>query len=399
MDTKGNTSHFDRQHALLSASGANRWMSCTPSARLEEQYGGPDKPSPYAAEGTIAHELAELYIKHDILQSCNDEEFSQALGVLMDDEHFNEEMFEEVPKYVNYIQEQVNAAYLDTPDPVILLEQKVDLTDYIPEAFGSCDFILICDGHMEVIDLKYGKGIPVSATANKQLMLYAIGAYHIYEMLYNINSVSLTIVQPRLDNISTWNISAEDLLNWAETEVKPKAEKAFKGEGELVAGDWCRFCKVKNRCKQLAEKNIELAQYEFKEPQLLTDEEITDILTKGPDFVEWFNSIQNYALAEAIENYKVWPGFKLVEGRSIRKWIDEDAVEQRLLANNYGEDEIFNMKLKGISDIQKVVGGKAAFESLLSDLVVKPQGKPTLVPVSDKRPALGTEDAVNDFKD
>lgn len=399
MDTKGSINHFERVHALLSASGANRWMSCTPSARLEEQYGGPDKPSPYAAEGTIAHELAELYIRHDILQNCEDEEFNEKLGALMDNEHFNEEMFDEVPKYVGYIQEQVNAAYVDTPDPAILLEQKVDLTDYIPEAFGSCDFILICDGHMEVVDLKYGKGIPVSATANKQLMLYALGAYHKYEMMYEINSVSLTIVQPRLDNISTWNITVNDLLNWAKTEVKPKAELAFKGEGDLVAGDWCRFCKVKNRCKQLAAKNLELAKHEFKEPELLTDEEIADILEKGPKFVEWFNSIQSYALTEATENYKVWPGFKLVEGRSMRKWLNEDDVEQRLLANNYGEDEIYNLKLKGISDIQKVVGGKVAFEALLSDLVIKPQGKPTLVPISDKRPALGTEDAVNDFKD
>lgn len=391
-------SHSQRAHALLSASGASRWMGCTPSARLEEQFGEPNVPSAYAAEGTTAHELSELYLRHDLL-GMSDDEFNEKLAKVMDGEYFNDEMFDEVPKYVDYIIEQYNSAHAEIPGPALLIiEERVDLSSYIPEAFGSCDCILISDGHMEVIDLKYGKGIPVSATANKQLMLYALGAMDKYGLAYDIESISLTIVQPRLDNISTWNISAEDLLKWAEDEVKPKAKMAFNGEGELVAGDWCRFCRVKNRCKQLAAEALKIAQNEFEEPEFLTDEEIADILDRGPKLIEWYNSIAEYAQKQAIEVGKVWPGFKLVEGRSVRKWLDEEEVARVLEANNFGPDEIYEMKLKGLTAMQKVLG-KTVFDTLLSGLIVKPQGKPTLVPDSDKRPALGTEDAVKDFTD
>lgn len=390
--------HQDREHALLSASGASRWMGCTPSARLEEQFGEPDKGSPYAAEGTIAHELAELYLRKDVLRNMTEDEFNDSLAELMDSEYFNDEMFDEVPKYVDYCEEQFRQAQTDTPDAVILIEQKVDLRAYIPEAFGTNDCIIISDGHMEVIDLKYGKGIPVSATANKQLMLYALGAYHKYEILYDIETISLTIIQPRLNNISTWNIKVEDLLNWGENEVKPRAALAFEGKGELVAGDWCRFCKVKNRCKALMEESLKVAKYEFAEAELLSDEEIADILKKAPRLIEWVNDITAYAQRQAIEENKTWPGFKLVEGKSTRKWLDESKVEEILKANGFVDDEIYEMKLKGLTAMQKLLG-KAQFEALLSDVVVKPQGKPTLVPIDDKRPALGTEDAINDFKD
>ena len=390
--------HQDREHALLSASGASRWMACTPSARLEEIHGEPDKPSAFAAEGTVAHELAEFYLRKDVLFNISDSDFNDSLAELMDSEHFNDEMFDMVPIYVDYCEAQFKQAQTDTPDAVILIEQKVDLTDYIPEAFGTNDCIIIADGHMEVIDLKYGKGIPVSATANKQLMLYALGAYHKYEMLYNIESVSLTIVQPRLDNISTWNIAIKDLLTWGETEVKPRARLAFDGKGELVAGDWCRFCKVKNRCKALYKESLKVAAYEFTDADLLTDDEIADILEQAPKLIEYVNSITAYAQEQAINNGKTWPGFKLVEGRSTRKWLDESKVEEILKSNGFGDDEIFEMKLKGLTGIQKLLG-KAQFEMLLGDVIVKPQGKPTLVPMSDKRPALGLEDAINDFND
>lgn len=389
--------HSEREHALLSASGAHRWMSCTPSARLEEKYGEPDKPSAYAAEGTVAHEMAELYLRKDILQELDDATFNDKLAALMDSEYFNDEMFEEVPKYVDYCEEQYRAAQTEIPDAAILIEQKVDLTQWIPEAFGSNDCIIITDGHMEVIDLKYGKGIPVSATANKQLMLYALGAYAKYSILYDIQSISLTIVQPRLNNISTWNITVVDLLNWGEKEVKPRALIAFEGKGELVPGEHCRFCKVKNRCRALMEENMKIAQHEFAEPDLLSDEEIADVLQKAPRFIEWINSITTYAQEQAISNGKNWPGFKLVEGRATRKWLNENKVEEILRANNFGTDEIFEMKLKGLTAMQKLLG-KQRFEALLGGVITRPQGKPTLVPIDDKRPALGTEDAINDFK-
>lgn len=391
--------HESRAHSLLSASGASRWMNCTPSARLEEKHGGPDKGSPYAAEGSLAHELAELYIRYDVLKAIERASFEEQLGIIMDNDLFNSEMLDEVPKYVDYVDEQFRASKLSTPDAVLLIEQKVDLTAWVPEAFGTNDAIIIADGVLDVMDLKYGKGVPVSATGNSQLMLYALGSYAHYSLLYDIHTIRLHIIQPRIDNISVWAITVNELLNWAENVVKPKAKLAFEGQGELKAGDWCRFCKVKNRCRALYEENIKLAQYEFKEPDLLTDDEIAQIIEQAPKLIEWVNSITAYAQEQAIEHGKQWPGFKLVVGRSVRKYVDEDAVEKLLLSQpDLDETDIFDMKLKGLTAMQKTLG-KTRFESLLGDLIIKPEGKPTLVPISDKRPALGIEDAQNDFKD
>ena len=253
---------------------------------------------------------------------------------------------------------------------------------------------------MEVIDLKYGKGVPVYAEWNKQLMLYGLGALRKYDVMYDITEICLTIVQPRIDNISSWQISVEELQKWAEEELKPKAKMAFKGEGELQAGEWCRFCAVKNRCRKLYEQQIEIAKNEFADPELLTDDEIADIVKRTPKLIEWANSIAEYALNQAVNNNKDWPGLKIVEGRSLRKWTNEDQVVSALFERcpELSEDEIYNMKLKSITDIEKLVG-KKRFSELFSDVVVKPQGKPVLVPMEDKRPAMGYEQAKLDFKD
>ncbi|MEG0579959.1 MAG: DUF2800 domain-containing protein, partial [Niameybacter sp.] len=355
--------HEERDHALLSPSGASRWMACTPSARLEEKHGGEDKSSPFAEEGTIAHELGEISLRHDVLGDLSDEDFNEKLNELMAKPLFNDEMFEEVPKYVDYCTETFRAAQTINKDAILSVEQKIDLTEYIPESFGSNDCIILADGTMEVIDLKYGKGIAVSASANKQLMLYGLGALLDYSLMFDIQQVTLTIVQPRLNNISSWTISANDLLAWADKVVRPKAKAAFNGTGELEAGDHCKFCKVKNRCRALSEKNLEIAKYEFSEPSMLTDNEIADIISRTPMLVEWANSINAYAQSEAINNGKVWPGYKLVEGRSNRKWLDEDKVENTLLANGLEEDEIYTMKLKGIGSIEKLLG-KTKFNAL-----------------------------------
>ena len=229
-------------------------------------------------------------------------------------------------------------------------------------------------------------------------MLYGLGAYSRYSIMYDIHTIELHIVQPRIDNISTWSLPVKELLEWAENEVKPKAELAFNGEGELQAGDWCKFCKVKARCRALYQKTVEVAKMDFQEPPLLTDEEMASVLANAPSIQEWLNSVLDYATDEAATKGKIWPGFKLVEGRSQRKWTDEEEVVQTLIANGYSEDEMYNMKLKGISEIEKLVG-KKNFSSVLGGLVVKPQGKPTLVPESDKRPSIGAEDAINDFKE
>ena len=389
--------HAQRDHALLSASGAHRWLNCTPSAKLEEAY-GERKSSPYAAEGTLAHELSELYLKHDVLKTMWTDEFMAELDKVMVHELFNDEMLDVIPIYTDYCRDQFNEALQNSIFSVMEIEQKLDLTEYIPESFGTADCVIISDGVMEVIDLKYGKGVPVYADYNPQLMLYGLGALNKYDFMYEIESVKLTVVQPRLNNISSFLISVDELRKWANDVLKPQAELAFSGEGELNAGEWCKFCAVKNKCRALYEKQIELAKYEFKEPKLLSDEEIADILGRIPQLTEWANSVSEYAKDEAVNHGKVWPGYKLVEGRSIRKWSDEDSAAKAILSiPGVSEDQVYNTKLKGISDIEKLVG-KKIFAEKLSDVVVKPQGAPTLVPESDKRPAMGISQAIKDFE-
>lgn len=389
--------HSERAHALLSASGANRWMACTPSAKLEEQF-GERKSSPYAAEGTLAHELAELYLRRDVLGNISEADFELKLEELMANEFFSEEMVEAVGIYVAYCEGQLIQARTDNMFAEMEIEQRFDLTEYIPESFGTGDCSIIADPVLEIIDLKFGKGVPVYAEWNKQLMLYGLGALRKYDTMYYIDTVRLTIVQPRLNNISTFTISVEELKKWAMEELVPKARMAFNGEGELVAGDHCKFCAVKNRCRKLYEQQIEIAKHEFKDPTLLTDEEIVDILQRAPKFIEWVNSITTYAQEAAVNDNKIWPGYKLVEGVSRRKWLDEDKAAQAIFARlpELSEDQIFDTKLKSITGIEKVVG-KKRFAEVLSDVTVKPEGKPTLVPMDDKRPAIGFEQAKADF--
>lgn len=389
--------HSSRQHALLAASAASRWINCTPSAKLEEAE-GPREESIYAKEGTLAHELCELYISHDILGIIDDQVFSDKFDEIMNNELFSEEMLEVVPVYVDYCEEQFKEALANDSQAIMDIEQKLDLTEFVPESFGTADCVIIGGSLLEVVDYKHGKGVPVYAEWNKQLMLYGLGALRKYEILFDIEEVRLTIVQPRINNISSWQISVDELYKWADEELVPAAKLAFSGEGELNAGDWCKFCAVKNRCRALYKKNTELAKYDFKEAILLTDEEIADILEKTPALVEWANAIHEYAQERAIHQGKIWPGFKLVEGISRRKWTDEDAVAEAIFSRipEASEDQVYDMKLKTITQIEKEFGKKVVAQQL-SDVIVKPQGKPTLVPISDKRPALGTEEAINDF--
>lgn len=389
--------HTQRAHALLSASGASRWLNCTPSARLEEEF-GKDETSAYAAEGTLAHEFAELIIRHTILKELSQADFEARYYELLENDLYTEDMLDYVYQYVDYVKDELAASSVDTKDAILITEEKVDLRQWIPESFGSCDAIIIADGTMKVMDLKYGKGVPVSAIGNKQLMLYALGAYDKYSIMYDIVNVDLHIVQPRINNINSWSVDAEELLKWAENTVIPAAKLAFNGQGQLKVGDWCKFCKVKARCRELYKANIELAKYDFASPQdLLTDEEIADIIDKAPRLVEWANSVLAYATEEAVENGKVWPGHKLVAGRSTRKFTNEIDVANTLIKEGFERDAIFDTKLKSLTALERVTG-KKAFEALLGSYVVKSEGKPTLVPLSDKRPAIGAEDAINDFK-
>ncbi len=386
--------HSNRGHAFLSASGASRWMNCTPSPSLESQF--ENETSQFAQEGTLAHEFADLALQK-ATGKMNARDYNKETKKHRGNELYTDEMEGQVEKYTTYVLEEFGAAKKKTVDAVNLIEAKVDLTDFIDEGYGTCDDIIIADGTMEVIDLKYGKGVRVSAVDNSQLKLYGLGALKAYEMLYDIVTVKLTIVQPRLDSISTWEIPAADLLAWAEKEVKPKAQMAFKGEGLQKAGEWCRWCKAKARCATLAAKNVELAKHDFADPHLLTDAQLMEVYKQGPLLSIWVDAVGTYVLKQALLGKK-WPGYKLVEGGARRKWLDAQKVIKALQKEGFKDLQILKSDIKGIGDIEKLLG-KVKFRDVLSDLVMKPPGKPNLVPESDKRPEMKSiNQAKNDFK-
>lgn len=380
------------QHAILSASSASRWMACPPSARLELNY--ENKTSEYAAEGTLAHELGELELRRN-LEGMSTRKYNSEIKKIQSNELFTKDMPDYVEIYVNTCMEKLAEAKSKTSDAIFKIEQRLDFSEWVPDGFGTGDFVIIADGTMEICDLKYGKGVPVSAIDNKQMRLYALGAIAEFGFLYDIQNVRMTIIQPRLDNISTDEVSADDLLKWAEEVLKPIAELAFKGEGEFCAGDHCTFCRAKAVCKARAEKNMELAQYEFADPNVLNKFDIADILAKADEFIKWVKDVQDFALEQALLGEQ-YPGFKVVEGRSNRRYTDTEKVAEILLANDYLEEEIYKPKeLQGISNMEKVVGKKKLVE-LVGDYIEKPQGKPVLVPESDKRPVFNS--AAADFK-
>jgi hypothetical protein len=384
--------HKDRKHALLSASGASRWLNCTPSARLEEKFED-SADSPYAAEGTLAHEFGELGLKK-AMKLITLAQYNKKYKELQKSEHYSAEMDTEVEKYVTFCLEQFNVAKKDCPGAEMLIEEKVDLTEFIEDGFGTCDNNIIADIILEVTDLKYGRGVKVFADENEQLMLYGLGALRLYDLCYDIHTVKLTIFQPRLDHYSSWEISVEDLENWGETVVKPKAKLAYAGEGLQCAGDHCRWCKAKAKCGTLASHNTRLAKHEFQDPHLLTDDLLLKVYEQIGMLTDWANAVSTHILKEALAGKK-WKGYKLVEGKSNRKWVDEEKIKEKLIDEGYKSDKILNTKLKGIGDIEKLVG-KKEFPALLGEWVDKPQGKPTLVVESDKRPEF--QNPENDFK-
>lgn len=389
--------HSSRAHAVLSASGSSRWINCTPSAQLEQLVPG-NTTSVYAEEGTLAHEISELYISNEVLGTLSDSQLNDEMDRMMSHELFSNEMLDEIPKYTDYVRAQALEARCNDKCAVVEIEQRLDLTDFVPESFGTADCVVISNDTLEVIDLKYGKGVPVYADHNTQLMLYGLGAYSKYSILFDIKTVKLTICQPRLNNISSWSISADDLLAWANDVLIPAAKAAYNGEGQQKAGSWCRFCRVRMQCRAQAEEQLSIAKHEFRDPMLLNDEEIADILSRAPQLVEWANSVAAYALDEAVTNGKVWKGYKLVEGISRRKWISEEKVISEIFRRmpDADETEVFDTKLKSISSLEKQFG-KANVNSVLGDLIIKPQGKPTLVRLDDKRPSIGIESAIQDF--
>jgi hypothetical protein len=386
------------KHALLSPSSASRWLSCTKSARFEEQF--PETTSAFAKEGTLAHSLGELLIREKLGHLAK-ADFKKQLAAIQADDLYDDTMLDYCDEYATFVMERFAIAQSQTKDAVVFLEMKLNMTDYVPEGFGTGDTVIVADDLMETIDLKYGKGVAVSVEENKQQMLYALGALREFSHLYDIARIRMTVYQPRISNIASWEISVVDLTKWAEEELKPKALLAFEGGGEYAPGNHCQFCKGKPICKALADKNLEIAKYEFKDANILEDTEISDILSRIKMFINWIDAVEDYALNAALNNAKVWPGFKVVEGRSNRKYTDEAAIIQVLESKaNFSIEEITRpRKLFPITELEKEIG-KEAFSKFVSGFLIKPKGKPALVPITDKRPEYtGVESAVADFSE
>ena len=369
-------------HAILSASASHRWLHCTPSVRFSE--GIEERPSEFAAEGTEAHELCEYKLK-------------SALGIEAADpvpnlSRYSEEMEDCATGYAAYVMEQVEKAGKDCADPKVLIEQRVDFSRWVPEGFGTADCIIVADGVLRIVDYKHGLGVLVDATDNPQMKCYALGALELFDVLYDIHTVSMTIYQPRRENISVFELSREELLSWADEVLKPTAEQAFTGNGEFNCGEWCCFCRAKHVCRARAEANLMLAHHDFRLPPTLEDGEIEFILSKADELISWANDIKDYALQKAVSG-KEWHGWKLVEGRSVRKFTNEDEVVSAVTEAGF---DPYEKKLLGITAMQKLLG-KPRFDELLSGLIEKSKGKLTLVPESDKRPAVSS--AVSDFSE
>lgn len=372
-------------HSVLGASAADRWMNCTPSAQLTA--GMEDETTTFAAEGTAAHALFEWKVRKALKMRA---------GRRPTSDYWTDEMEEFTDDYRDFIMDLVGQAKQHCKDPVTLIEQHLDFSCYVPDGFGTGDFLLVADKELNVVDFKYGRGVAVYADHNPQMMLYALGALNLFDCLYDIEQVTMTIFQPRLSSISTWTITAAELYQWAEEVLKPKAELAAKGEGEFVSGSWCRFCKARNTCRARAESFLEFAKMEFQPPALLSDEEVAEVMEKADELSKWANDVMAYVQAEAIENGKHWNGYKLVEGRSVRKFSDEAKVEAA--AKEAGYTDIYNKSLITLTAFEKLMG-KKTFADVLGQYVTKPAGKLTLVPVSDKRPEVSVNTVNDEFQE
>lgn len=382
-------------HALLGPSSAHRWLACTPSARLEE--GLEDQGSDYAREGTLAHRLGELQLRERWEAPIDQEDFEEVRS----DPMYSGAMEEHIGAYVTFVEERMAEAKTRCADPRIFIEQVIRLDEYVPEAFGTADCIILADGLMDVIDFKYGKGVPVSAEDNPQMKLYALGCYLALSFAYDIPRIRMTIFQPRLDSVSSAEISRDDLLDWAKQELKPRADLAWEGKGDFAPGaETCRWCKAAPICRARADYQLELARYDFAQPATLTPEEVAAILLRLPDFTSWATQVTEFAQDAAVNKGITIPGFKVVEGRSNRKYVDEDAIAKALRKAGYKVADIYKPKaLLGITAMEKLLG-KHRMETLIAPYITKPPGAPTLVPETDPRTAINTADqAAADFAD
>lgn len=369
-------------HALLSASSAHRWLHCPPSAKASA--GSTDVPSDATLQGMAAHALAEYKLLRFLKRRA------QRPG----SHWIDEEMEGYTDDYVQFVAERLAAVRERCSDPQVYVEQRLDYSHLAPGGFGTGDCVIVAEPTLHVIDLKYGMGVEVSAVRNPQLMLYGLGALAAFDALYDIRKVSLSIFQPRRANVETWTVPVADLIAWGEQTVKPVAALAASGGGEYQPGSWCQFCKIAATFRARAEANLALAQHEFAPPAELSVAEVADVLAKIPELKAWASDVEAWALARAQSGRQI-PGFKVVAGRSIRKYTDEAAVAEAAKAAGYSD--IYDKRLIGITAMERLMG-KKRFSEVLGALVVKPLGKPTLVPESDKRPALQRVSAASDFQ-
>ena len=375
------------KHAYLSASASHRWLACPPSAKLCANIA--DQTSEYAQQGTDCHELCAYLVEKALGRAGTDPTESLTF--------YDSEMQNCAEEYRNYVLEQIEAAKELCQDPQVMIEQRLDFSRWVENGFGTGDCVIVADEVLQIIDYKHGLGVLVSAGddehgGNSQMMCYALGALEAFGDLYDIHQIKMTIFQPRRDNISTYTISKEKLLKWADEVLAPTAQLAYIGKGEFKAGDHCQFCKVKATCRKRAEYNLELAKYDFEMPATLDNIEIASILAKVDEMISWGNDIKEYSLQQAQSGVH-FDGWKIVEGRSNRKFTDEAAVASKVKGAGY---DPYEKKLLGITAMSTMLG-KKKFEDLLGELVYKPPGKPTLVPESDKRPAMNT--AIEDFNE
>ena len=370
------------KHAFLSASASHRWLNCPPSAKLCESL--PDQTSSFAQEGTDCHELCAYLVEKAIGKDVKDPTENLT--------YYNAEMQNCAEEYCSYVLEQLEEAKKYCADPMVFIEQRLDFSRWVENGFGTGDCLILADQVLQIIDYKHGLGVLVESDHNSQMMCYALGALEAFDGIYDIDRVTMTIFQPRRDNISTWSCTKEELLKWADEILAPTAALAYEGKGEFKAGEHCQFCKVKATCRKRAEFNLELAQYDFAMPDTLDEMEIAAILEKVDQLIALGNDIKDYALVQAQAGTH-FEGWKIVEGRSNRKFTDEAAVATAVTEAGF---DPYEKKLLGITAMSSLLG-KKQFDELLGGLVYKPPGKPALVPESDKRPAMNT--ATDDFKD
>ncbi|MFZ5645788.1 MAG: DUF2800 domain-containing protein [Bacillota bacterium] len=369
------------EHALLSASGAHRWLTCTPSARLEETL--PDSKSEYAAEGSLAHQIGELKLRKAFVEPMGPRTFNNRIKKFKENPLYQDEMLKHTDTYLDYISGIVHGF---NTQPYIAVEKRLDYGSYAPEGFGTGDCIIICANNLHVIDFKYGKGVPVSAYKNPQMLLYALGAYTEYSFLYAIDTVKVAIIQPRIDGVpSEYELPVADLLAWGES-IKPIAQKAFAGEGEFVPGEHCKFCRAKALCRARADFNTSLEEYGKMLPPLISNEEVGQILGRAQNLAAWVKALEDYALNECLAG-NVIPGWKAVHGTSKRGFTDTDAAFKVLTGAGYEETLLYNREPLTLAKVEELLG-KPKFNELLTAYVIKPPGKPTLVPESDKREAI-----------